>query len=110
VTPEYRVAALAAYVRGEPVAAICAEHSVSHATLLRWARAAGIPSRRGPSMGRPNTTTPEQDAAIAAAYARGEPRDAICAQYGVSETIIRRARAAAGVPARPPGRPRRGGP
>lgn len=108
--PEHRLAALAAYARGEPIAAICADHALSHATLLRWVRAAGLPRRRGPTAPRANSTTPAEDAAIAAAYAAGTPRAAICAAYGVSETVIRRARIAAGVPARPPGRPRRCGP
>lgn len=45
---ERRAAALAAYERREPTAAICERLYISRSTLLRWCAAAGLPTRRRP--------------------------------------------------------------
>lgn len=107
-TPEQDAAIVAAYVRGDPLPAICADHGVSLATLMRRVRLAGVERRTG-RRGRRPITSPAEDAAIAADYAAGMGRLDIERKYYVSHTVIRRACLAHGVPLRATGRPRREG-
>jgi hypothetical protein len=71
---------------------------------------------RPPRPGRPlgfrpafgvRATTPEQDAAIVAAYVRGDRIRVICREHAVSRKVIARAVCEAGVPRRAPGWPRK---
>lgn len=101
------IAAIADYVRGEPIADICRTHAISTSTLMRRVRAAGVPPRGRRGSGRTCVTTPEEDARIAADYAAGMSRIDLERKYFVSSVVIRRAVVANGVPLRPAHRPRK---
>jgi len=92
---------VAAYVAGEPMAAIAARFGVGLSTIRRRVKAAGVPVRdtARPAAAKP-PGNPRRAAAIVAAYRDGKTATAVAEQFGIAAHQVYHVLEREGVPRR----------